>query len=411
MSREACRCGRPMLTRAGDVEATCAECHAKPDYCPCNPLRADPEPDIEMELIASKYAAVDWAEAWAAKPPEVNWLIRPFIEAGTVNSLYATPGTGKSLIALEWSLKLARSGRTVVYIDEENRLAEDVIDRLQAMGAMPGELDKLVFYSFASLPPLDTPVGGMHLLALAVANDAELVVIDTASRMIAGGENDADTWLSLYRNAIKPLKSRNIAVLRIDHPGKDNEKGQRGSSAKNGDVDTVWRLDQLERGKPFYRMKREKSRSGHGENDTIQIERKFSPLRHVWESESDSKTVRGARDRSVEKPRFQVIAEALDRAGIPLSAGRDRCRSAADSLNIAASNALLNEVVKYRKTRPDSSGQLPVKPDSSAPQSGGANCPSAPPPHKGGGGGQVAPDQSPGSGQWPAGSIGSEVAS
>lgn len=358
-----------------------------------------------MALIAGKYTPVDWAAAWAAKPPEVNWLIRPFIEAGTVNSLYATPGTGKSLLALEWSLKLARQGRTVVYIDEENRLAEDVIDRLQAMGAMPDELSKLVFYSFASLPPLDTPVGGMHLLALAVANDAELVVIDTASRMIAGGENDADTWLSLYRNSIKPLKSRDIAVLRIDHPGKDNERGQRGSSAKNGDVDTVWRLDQLERGKPFFRMKREKSRSGHGEEDTIQIERCFSPLRHVWEQ----KPVRDARDRSVEKPRFQVIAEALDRAGILSSAGRDRCRTACESLGISASTALLNEVVKYRKTRPDSTGQFSMNADSHAPQSREPNCPSAPPPLIGGGGGQVDSDQSPASGQWPAGSIGEEA--
>lgn len=398
MSREACRCGRPMLTRAGDIEPTCAECHAKRDYCPCNPLRADPEPDFEIELIAARYAPVDWAAAWAAKPEAVDWLVKPFIEAGTVNALYATPGTGKSLIALEWSLRLAREGRTTLYVDEENRLAEDIVDRLQAMGAVPEELGKLVMYSFAALPPLDSPVGGLHLLALAIKHRAELIVIDTASRMISGGENDADTWLKLYSCSIKPLKARNIAVLRIDHPGKDNERGQRGSSAKNGDVDTVWRLDQLEHGKPFYRMKREKSRSGHGE-DLVQVERKFAPLRHVWSVRTEAPQV---------TPLGQLCGQ-LSRLAPP-SAGRDRCRTALQSAGIAASNDLLTEVVKHRKqgcncpdqwrTGSGQVGQSVIQPTTVRPT----------PTRSGGGGGQLGGDPStdPLDG-WPEGSIGEEA--
>jgi AAA domain len=340
MSRETCRCGRPMLTRPGDIEATCAECHAKPDYCPCSSLRAAAEPGIELELIAGRYIPVDWPAAWASKPETVDWLVKPFIEAGTVNALYATPGTGKSLIALEWALRLARAGRTAVYIDEENRLAEDIVDRLQAMGAEPGELGHLVMYSFAALPPLDTPLGGLHLLALAVTAGAELVIIDTASRMIAGGENDSDTWLKLYACSIKPLKGRGIAVLRIDHPGKDAERGQRGSSAKNGDVDTVWRLSQIERGSHFYRMDREKSRSGHGE-EAVQIERRYAPLRHVWEE----KTVRTGGPQIT--PLGQLCGQLF--GVVPPSAGRDRCRTALDNAGITASNSLLSEVVKHRK--------------------------------------------------------------
>jgi len=378
-----------MIARPGDLEATCAECHAKPDYCPCNPLRGDPDPVIELELIAGRYTPVDWHAAWIAKPDAVDWLVRPFIEAGTVNALYATPGAGKSLIALEWALKLAREGRTVVYVDEENRLAEDIVDRLQAMGATPGELGKLILYSFAALPPLDTPVGGLHLLALAVIAGAELVVIDTASRMISGGENDSDTWLKLYACTVKPLKARKIAVLRIDHPGKDAERGQRGSSAKNGDVDTVWRLTQIEPGRPFFRMNREKSRSGHGDGDVIQIERKFAPLRHVW-------TVPDSGPKMT--PLGQVCGQ-LFKLGIPPSAGRDRCRTALATAGIAIRNDLLSDVVKHRKLGCNCPGQVWDSGDSAV-----ARPPTVPasPSLREGDAGQVSGDPS----LWPAGSEG-----
>jgi AAA domain len=383
-----------MLTRPGDLEPTCAECHAKPDYCPCGPVRVAPEPDIELELIAGRYTPVDWAEAWAAKPEAVDWLVRPFIEAGTVNALYAAPGTGKSLIALEWALRLAREGRAVVYIDEENRLAEDIVDRLQAMGAVPGELSKLVMYSFASLPPLDTPVGGLHLLALALTHGAELVVIDTASRMISGGENDSDTWLKLYACSVKPLKARKVAVLRIDHPGKDAERGQRGSSAKNGDVDTVWRLTQFEGGSRFFRLDREKSRSGHGDGDTIQVERRYAPLRHVW-------TVPDSTPKMT--PLGQLCGQ-LSTLGVPPSSGRDKCRTALVSAGISVRNDLLSDVVRHRKTGCDCPGQVPDSSDSAVTRPPTVRVP---PTRSGGERGQVGGDPSQQAlGDWPNESIG-----
>jgi predicted ATP-dependent serine protease len=75
----------------------------------------------ELAGAAAKYAAIDWHEAWAAQPAEMQWLMPGFLEAGTVNALFAKPGTGKSLLALEIAADLARRGMTVVYLDDENR--------------------------------------------------------------------------------------------------------------------------------------------------------------------------------------------------------------------------------------------------------------------------------------------------
>jgi hypothetical protein len=81
-----------------------------------------------------------------------------------------------------------------------------------------------------------------------VTASASLVVLDTTTRMVQGRENDSDTFLQLYRCSLVPLKSRGITVLRLDHPGKDESRGQRGSSAKDGDCDTIWRLTEVVRG-------------------------------------------------------------------------------------------------------------------------------------------------------------------
>jgi hypothetical protein len=230
---------------------------------------------------------VDWDEAFGTKPLQTEWLIEPLLERGTLNAWFGKPAAWKSLIALEASAALA-SGRavlgapaadpvTIVYVDVENTL-NDIVERLQAFGYQPGDLKRLVYASFPDLPALDTLAGGQHLLALAEVHDPALVVIDTTSRVIAGKENDADTFLQLYRNALVPLKQRGITVLRLDHPGKDADRGQRGSSAKDGDVDTVWHVDRVS--DTAVNFERRKSRSGHGAG-ALYLTRQFEPLRHL----------------------------------------------------------------------------------------------------------------------------------
>ena len=114
----------------------------------------------DLTKIAAAYTPVNWHAAWKTQPGDVEWLIEPFLEAGTVNALFGKPGTGKSLLTLEIALRLVRrAGHVIVYVDQENRIT-DLVERLQAFGAEPGELDRLRAYCFAGLPPLDTPGGG-----------------------------------------------------------------------------------------------------------------------------------------------------------------------------------------------------------------------------------------------------------
>ena len=330
---------------------------------PMAPLPGPPPPDSpdgldesKLAAIAARYTPVDWHAAWKDQPDAVDWLIEPFLEVGTINAWFGKPEAGKSLLALEDCLTLIRSGHVVVYIDEENRIS-DHVERLQAFGATPGELDRLKMFSFAGLPPLDTIGGGVHLLALAVTHGASLVVLDTSTRMVQGKENDSDTFIQLYRCSLVPLKRRGITVLRLDHPGKDESRGQRGSSAKDGDVDTIWRLAK-DRDQVTFRFTRTKSRNSHGEGAATR-RRKYGPLRHEW-------AVRG------ESPEAKIIGQ-LERLKVPRDAGRTAAGQALRDAGIKVSNAQLTAAIRLRKSCP---GQLADSSDSSAVSSG---CPSVPP--------------------------------
>ena len=66
------------------------------------------------------------------------------------------------------------------------------------------------------------------------------------ARAVSGGENDADTYRNFYRHTGRHLKAAGVSLLRLDHQGKDIALGQRGSSAKDDDLDVVFRLTQLD---------------------------------------------------------------------------------------------------------------------------------------------------------------------
>lgn len=199
------------------------------------------------------HALVDWPEMWADDAPAEEWLAEPFLARGRGHALFAPAKAGKSLLALEVAAALA-SGRPVLsqlrpgppvptlYIDAEMG-RPDLRERLEALGYGPDDdLSNLAYYALPGLPPLDSAHGGAALLELVEHHRAELLVIDTVAASLNGEENSADTMRAMWTNTGSPLRAAGVTTLRVDHAGKDLDRGQRGSSAKAGDVDVVWRL-------------------------------------------------------------------------------------------------------------------------------------------------------------------------
>lgn len=313
----------------------------------------------EGDLI-SRYPPLDWHDVWDSTSDQPEWRVPEVIEVGRSHALFSPAKAGKSLLVAEVAAGLATGktllGRpnpnhgpvTVLYVDMENA-RPDLRQRLAAMGYGPADLGRLVYLSFPDLPPLDTARGGEHLLALAEHYRPGLIVLDTVSRVVTGEENSADTFRALYRLTLSRLKRAGHTVLRLDHEGKDPTAGQRGSSAKVDDVDTVWRLSvrgaATDDGSRALDLRCERQRSGH-HPELIMLVRKANPLQHV--------RVDGADDR----PEVMRIIAELDRLQVAKAAGRDICRKALSEAGVKISNNVLAEAITVRRGRPESPENL-----------------------------------------------------
>lgn len=322
-------------------------------------------PDPEPEPMPPTASRVDWKELFGADFGAAEWTAGRLMTKGQQIALVGDGKAGKSVFCQEWAWRMsagkpflgdkAREPMRVLYLDAENG-QPDLQDRFLSFGADPDTLAELVYESFPGLPPLDTVAGGAALLALVEEIGPAVVFIDTVSRFISGNENDSDTWLSLYRNTLMHLKSMGIGSVRLDHFGKDRERGARGNSAKTQDIDHVWELKALERGTRTLRLQRTHTRTGIGEDfitmlrlgEKIQVKvgdeivEKWKPngTRHVLPDTA----VLGEVEAWVKK---------LDEANIPASWGRDKVRNECANRGITPlpRTEILGEVIKLRKTR------------------------------------------------------------
>ena len=169
---------------------------------------------------------------------DAQWLIEPIVPAHRAIALYAVGKTGKSLLVLDF-VAAAASGRPILggapletpihilYVDQE-MTQPDLQERLHSLGYdQPDPIlsQHLHYYQLSPWPSLDTGPGGQRLIEEAIKVGAQLVVIDTLIRTVSGEENSADTIKDFNRYTGTPLKAAGIALLRIDHAGKDLTRG------------------------------------------------------------------------------------------------------------------------------------------------------------------------------------------
>jgi hypothetical protein len=194
---------------------------------------------------------INWQTFWTTDHTETEWLLEPLFAKGRAHAIYAGAKVGKSFVTLAACAALAtgqpflRKPQTqpqhVLYVDYE-MTPQDLADRLTEFGYEHTVFDHLHYAQLPNLPPLDTPKGGIALCQAAHAVGAEIVIIDTTGRAVEGDENDANTYQNFYRYTGMQLKRLGMTWARLDHAGKDTTRGQRGSSAKNDDVDIVVNL-------------------------------------------------------------------------------------------------------------------------------------------------------------------------
>lgn len=321
-------------------------------YHPDDPGPPDPaEPHNGKPANAHlRYPTLDWKRAFERLPEDVDWLVPDFLVRGSLYSLVSPAKAGKSLLMLDTAAALA-AGRPalghpaqqpihVLYIDHENS-RDDLTERLSDMGYGPEHLGNLHYLSFPTMPPLDRAAGGQDLADVAEHYGAELVIIDTIARVVAGEENSADTYRDFYRHTLLPLKAARRAVVRLDHRGHGRD-GARGSSAKNDDVDVVWQLSQSPgpNGEAYVSLKLERQR-GNAHPELIRVLRDINPrLRH------EAKPAQRTLD---EEERIRNCVDAMKRIGLPPDMGARKARTALRDNGYKVRNEVVAAAVKARK--------------------------------------------------------------
>lgn len=150
------------------------------------PIEMETEDHVNGRLIASPWALAKSAKDFLAEQAEEPTFLEPrLLVRGAVTELFSPRGLGKTNVALEVAVRLARAGHPVLYLDRDNPRKE-IRRRLEAWGA--SDLAELHIMSREQVPPLTDAKGWASF----PIGRYELVVVDSFDATAEGvGEQDS----------------------------------------------------------------------------------------------------------------------------------------------------------------------------------------------------------------------------
>jgi hypothetical protein len=154
--------------------------------------------------------------------------------------------------------------------------------------------------------------------------------------VVSGEENEADTYRAFYYHTGLKLKQLGVALLRLDHAGKDPDRGQRGSSAKAEDVDVVFQLSVIKREEVL--LKRTHTRVP------------WVPPEVLLSRESEPVFTHRVKADGVPAD-IQAVIDDLDQLSVPGNASANNAEKALRDNGRGRQRALVLEAVKMRRAR------------------------------------------------------------
>jgi hypothetical protein len=176
-----------------------------------------------------------------------GWIIKGVLPKAQLVVLYGAPGSGKSFMALDMAMAIARGiewrgcrvkQERVVYIAAEG--AAGFRNRVEAYCQVNGLTDVPEFGVIPAAPSLLSD--DWQLVAQSIVR-CGVVYIDTLSATTAGGdENSAETMTEIIDRCKRLADATGALVILVHHSGKDSSKGSRGHSSLLGAVDAEFEL-------------------------------------------------------------------------------------------------------------------------------------------------------------------------
>lgn len=332
----------------------------------------NPALDAALETMCPEFDFRYWFEHVDDEP---LWVWEPFIQREGSIALFSKAKAGKSLIVLEAVAALcsgrtppgatrARAPKHIAYFDKENP-TRTLVKRLRKMGYKPEDfLPYLHYYRNPGLGLLDTKEGGALFVEAVKRCGAELVIIDTVSKFIEGEEDSATTINRMDAYALQPLTREGVAIIRLDHAGKDPTKGQRGSSAKSAIGDGAYGL--VKNG-PYIKLLGELR--DDDSPDEILFIRRDDPLRHDVATDDEMQEYKqyvmqqknGGDDEEPKRPpgrprtsdglKLNEVVKKLDAANVPLGTGWREAERLLRAAGISFNRNYLGKALDLRMTQ------------------------------------------------------------
>jgi hypothetical protein len=182
-----------------------------------------------------------------------NYIVKGVIGDGEMSVTYGDSGSGKTFFELDMSLHVAAGlmwrGRRVrqggvVYVAAEG--GHGINNRVEAFKRHHGIRGSIPFAAVPCAVDLLNPTADtkplINLIKVAAKHfgmPVKLVVIDTLSRAMAGGNENAPDDMGAYVRNVDHIRERTGAHLaNVHHSGKDAAKGARGHSLLRAATDT-----------------------------------------------------------------------------------------------------------------------------------------------------------------------------
>jgi hypothetical protein len=218
---------------------------------------ADKEPKEEEKTLSGRFTPLIASEAAKmALTRATAPLIQGWIDRGMLSIVIGKPKSGKTFFILDWCYHIAKgvpwNGRDVyqggvVYLAAESGAM--FTRRLLALEKKYGSLEGVplgVIRRPANLgtgkTDRDEIIAELRVWE-AKHGKIELLVVDTLARVMGGGnENSAQDIGKVVETVDAIREALKVHALIVHHPGKDEAKGARGSTAIPGAVDSILQI-------------------------------------------------------------------------------------------------------------------------------------------------------------------------
>ena len=207
------------------------------------------EAEKKKNRFFNKFIRADQVEISSTK-----YLIKNWFGYEGLSMVYGSSGVGKTLLALDLAFHLAagsdwfgnrvKQGSVVYIMSEGNNVSNNRIKAIEIEKSELFSKASHLFYCLNDIVSLySVKKDTTDFIEEVKQFNPRLIIIDTLAMAMSGGdENRTQDITVVVENMKKIQQALSCHIMVLHHPGKDETRGARGSSALHAASDTVLEL-------------------------------------------------------------------------------------------------------------------------------------------------------------------------